>query len=135
MGNNQNGRSNQCDHSHWRGGYRGRGDMMCGRTFRPYAGESAEGNNATTLNAHSNERSVKIHSTDESKLVDAAVSPSPLTDAQFRYQLGYSGRGYTFRGRGFRGRGWGGPGRAEVAAMIASKSWSRSKANVAEEQS
>lgn len=68
--------------------------------------------------------------THESTQAAAEVSPSPLVAAEFGTKLSYSGRGNLFRGggRGF-GRGRGFPGRTNVAAMLAAKTWTRSKAN------
>jgi len=134
MCNNETERPSQRDFSRRREGYRGRRGGRGVHTFRPNT--TQRNNGATTENMHSKEGVAEIHAAEELTLAAAAVSPSPLVEAQFRHQIGYSGRGYAFRGgRGFRGRGRGGPGRAEVAAMIASKSWSRSKTTVTEGQS
>mmetsp|Transcript_197 Transcript_197/g.301 ORF Transcript_197/g.301 Transcript_197/m.301 type:complete len:573 (+) Transcript_197:52-1770(+) len=100
-----------------RGGGRGRGEGR-GSTFPETAVENKLEN---------------VLEFDKSTISAAEASPSPLVGATFSNYFpggrsyvyparGFHGRG---RGRGFSGRGF--PGRVDVAAIFASKTWTRSK--------
>lgn len=96
--------------------------------------------NSTTPKAPSGTKSAPKPSTNQATQEAAAASPSPLIASEFgTAKLSYGGRGYgAFAGRGFRGRGRGGrgfPGRGDVVAMLAAKTWTRSKPTAGEKSS
>ena len=122
-------------HNNWRGRFNNRGGRFDGRGRGRGFGERDRRSNvggrgiSNTLGKDEKVNPLENKSTDAAVLAAAEVSPSPLVAASFGDR--FSGRGFSFRGRSSwgRGRGRGGySGRADVAAMLASKSWSRSKA-------
>lgn len=96
--------------------------------------------NSTTPMVPSGTKIAPKPSTNQATQEAAAASPSPLIASEFgTAKLSYGGRGYGgFGGRGFRGRGRGGrgfPGRGNVVAMLAAKTWTRSKPTTGEDSS
>jgi len=112
--------------------YRGRGRGLNGQGLDQVAPASSTVGHEMTGDGMNDTTHVPAGESlvDESTLAAAEASPSPLVAATFGDQFAYTGRGFPFRGRGFRGRGRGrgGPGRTDVAAILASKSWTRAKA-------